>query len=151
MKTLVEILNEALLNEAKLNSFGFPADYEFPGSWDLINLVRGEVSVQDYLNEWNGDGDDYSNACKKLERFIKKTFEAGQKVFLGNYNPSEEGWELFYGEVDKNDHGLVTLCDGDGGEFTVLYYKKNVKKSRELQDFMDMLKSNGNRYMLEEF
>lgn len=151
MKTLVEILNEALLNEAKLNSFGFPADYEFPGSWDLIDLVRGEVSVQDYLNEWSGEGDDYPDACKKLERFIKKTFEAGQKVFLGNWDPYENGWEPFYAEVDKNKHGLITLEDGDSGEFTVLYYKKNVKKSRELQDFKDMLKPNGNRYMLEEF
>lgn len=151
MKTLVEILNEALLNEAKLNSFGFPADYEFPGSWDLINLVRGEVSVQDYLNEWSGEGDDYPDACKKLERFIKKTFEAGQKVFLGNWDPYENGWEPFYAEVDKNKHGLITLEDGDSGEFTVLYYKKNVKKSRELQDFKDMLKPNTSRYMLEEF
>lgn len=139
-----------------VNSFGFPIDFELGGSWDLISLVNRSKTTREYLNEWDGTGNDYIEPSKKLDEFLKKNFSGGECIFLGNWNPEyeEEDWDYFYEEtgLNENDHGLITFCDGDDGEFTILHYRYNIdSESQEMEDFKKMIGENDYRHLLLEF
>lgn len=159
MKSLVEVLNESI-NEAAMNAFGFPKDYKLPGSWDLVEIVNGSQTVEEFLNEYNGDGEEYPEACAKLNQFMTAAFSNAMTVELGNWNPEsgmsdeDEEWGYFYEETGLKKgkaHGIVTFCDGDDGTFTVLQYAKGSINKKELKDFLVMLEPGDLRYITLEF